>query len=265
MQMDRSKRMAIGTVCLIVVALIMGWFVGRYIPGEPAIPEPTPFHNITEGNGLPACTINDTLPHAMLELRDITQGVAYETGVDTISSTSVELLKRYGNWEYTCPNINVSVSEIRTIPVESFAEWYPAYQSAFERPYNNSTLVAVTLSIENASDERISRWDHLPKFTLWNDNIAYIEDAMGAGIILDGAFYFANTKLPSYEDHEEGVDFDDGFYIDLEPGESQTLVLPFRVNKTNLIDQSAFEDLDPSDFCLQTSDFASNTTYRLWL
>ncbi|WP_270297617.1 hypothetical protein [Eggerthella sinensis] len=265
MQMNRSKRMMIGTVCLVIVALVMGWFVGRYIPGEPSTPEPTPFHNITEGSGLPTYTINDTLPHATLRLRDITQGVAYETGADTISSTSVELLKRYGNWEYTCPDIDVSVSEIRTIPVESFAEWYPAYQSAFERPYNNSVLVAVTLSIENASDERISRLDHLPKFTLWNDNIAYIENVMGSGIYMDAAFYFANTMLKNLDDSTESLSSGEGAYIDLEPGESQTLVLPFRVNKTNLIDQSAFEDLNPSDFCLQTSDFASNTTYRLWL
>ena len=40
MKNTRTVRIAAGTVCLIVVALVMGWFVGRYIPGDPREPEP---------------------------------------------------------------------------------------------------------------------------------------------------------------------------------------------------------------------------------
>ena len=35
MKNTRTVRIAAGTVCLIVVALVMGWFVGRFIPGDP--------------------------------------------------------------------------------------------------------------------------------------------------------------------------------------------------------------------------------------
>ena len=34
MKNTRTVRIAAGTVCLIVVALVMGWFVGRYIPAS---------------------------------------------------------------------------------------------------------------------------------------------------------------------------------------------------------------------------------------
>ena len=50
-----------------------------------------------------------------------------------------------------------------------------------------------------------------------------------------------------------------------EPGESQTLILPFKVNKNALKDQNSFDELDPSDFCIQMVDFSSSTAYRLWL
>lgn len=51
----------------------------------------------------------------------------------------------------------------------------------------------------------------------------------------------------------------------LAPGEERTLVLPFKVNANNLADRSLFDDFDPSGFCIQTTDYATATTYRLWL
>lgn len=40
MKNTRSVRIAIGTVCLIAIALVMGWFVGRYIQGRRTSPSP---------------------------------------------------------------------------------------------------------------------------------------------------------------------------------------------------------------------------------
>lgn len=71
--------------------------------------------------------------------------------------------------------------------------------------------------------------------------------------MLDDAFVFINE------------DYDRDNLLNIEPGASQTLMLPFKINKNNLIDQSAFDKLDPSDFCIQTVDFDTGTAYRLWL
>ena len=130
--------------------------------------------------------------------------------------------------------------------------------------YNNSKIVAVTLSITNASEEDLVYWQDIPEFTLWSPNIANLDGSLGSGAMLDqAAFWDTNPPLRSFD--ESSTDPDRGRYIDLKPGESQTLVFPFKINKNNLIDQSAFDELDPSDFCIQTADYDSGTAYRLWL
>ena len=130
--------------------------------------------------------------------------------------------------------------------------------------YNNSKIVAVTLSITNASEEDLVYWQDIPEFTLWSPNIANLDGSLGSGAMLDqAAFWDTNPPLRSFD--ESSTDPDRGRYIDLKPGESQTLVFPFKINKNNLIDQSAFDELDPSDFCIQMVDFSSSTAYRLWL
>ncbi|WP_244910185.1 hypothetical protein [Eggerthella sinensis] len=111
------------------------------------------------------------------------------------------------------------------------------------------------MNITNNTDELITQWYKLPlnHVTLWSENLGYIDDSLGAGAVLDDAFVFANENYNREE------------LLSIEPGESQTLILPFKINKNVLVDQSAFDQLDPSDFCLQFVDFASGTAYRLWL
>lgn len=115
--------------------------------------------------------------------------------------------------------------------------------------------IACTVNITNNTDELITQWYKLPlnHVTLWSENLGYIDDSLGAGAVLDDAFVFANENYNREE------------LLSIEPGESQTLILPFKINKNVLVDQSAFDQLDPSDFCLQFVDFASGTAYRLWL
>lgn len=77
MKSTRSMRIAIGTVCLIAVALVMGWFVGRYIPGTPHEPEPRVGDGLYSETGYAASEIVDLAPGSTLELRDVTQGFLY--------------------------------------------------------------------------------------------------------------------------------------------------------------------------------------------
>ena len=147
------------------------------------------------------------------------------------------------------------MSEIKTITTKGFAEWYPEYAGTYRPVYDDSELIAVTVTITNASDNLIQQWYKLPleHVTLWSENLDYIDDSLGAGVVLDDAFVFANENYNRDE------------LLRIEPGESQTLILPFKVNKNALKDQNSFDELDPSDFCIQMVDFSSSTAYRLWL
>lgn len=80
MKNTRTVRIAAGTVCLIVVALVMGWFVGRYIPGDPREPEPRIGDGLYSetGYGLSRSSIFD--PGSTMKLRtsrkaNVTSGI----------------------------------------------------------------------------------------------------------------------------------------------------------------------------------------------
>lgn len=264
MRMSRNKRAAIGAACMVAAALVMGWFAGRYIPGQPMEPQQAPMSGLTEGSGIMATETVELPRGSTLQLRSIVQGFAFKPGTAKFPREVKEAYEQRGEWEYACPDVELSVVETAVASTASFAEWNPLYRSGVgEWTYNDSMLVTVTLSITNASKERVTVLRKLPELTLWSDNLAYVDDVMGAGALVDSAFTFINDLLPEYVANPN-VD-GDGRYIDLEPGESQTIMLPFKVNKNNLKDQTAFDDLNPSDFCIQTSDFATATTYRLWL
>lgn len=266
MKNTRSVRIAIGTVCLIAVALVMGWFVGRYIPGTPHDPEPRILEGLTPGSGLPIEKVVEADPGTTLELHDITQGLKYtnsEDGEHSLSEGQIAAWKELGEWEFDCPDVEVSVVETKAADTKNFADWYPGYKASNWEVYNNSKLVAVTVSITNTSDEDLVYWRDVPEFTLWSPNIANLDGTLGSGSMLDRAFWHLNDPLRPFD--EASTDPDRGRFIDLEPGESQTLTLPFKINKNNLVDQSAFDALDPSDFCIQAADYDSGTAYRLWL
>lgn len=258
MKNTRSVRIAIGTVCLIAIALVMGWFVGRYIPGTPHEPEPRIGDGLYSETGYAASEIVDLAPGSTLKAHGITQGIAYngrpEEVEQAIPSEIEEAWREAGEWEYDVPDFDLSVSQIKVISAKSFADWYPEYAGTYYPAYESSELVAVTVSVANVSSEAIDLQHDFPmhNFSLWGENLDHIDDSLGAGARLDDAYYFANTV---YRSEQKAV----------EPGESVEIILPFKVNKNALKDQNAFDDLDPSDFCLQLVDFDSGTAYRLWL
>ncbi|WP_080803429.1 hypothetical protein [Arabiibacter massiliensis] len=254
----RSIRIAIGTVCLIAVALVMGWFVGRYIPGEPRIPEPPVGEGLYTETGYETREVIDLDPGSTLQLRDITQGSLYEgrpSEVEQMPRELVNALEESGMWEYDCLDIDLKVREVKTISTKSFAEWHPDYAGTYRPVYDDSELIAVTVSITNASDSLITQWYKLPigNARLWSEELAGIDDSLSAGAVLDDAFVFANENYGRDE------------LLEIQPGESQEVVLPFKVNANNLKDPGAFDDLDPSAFCLQIVDYDTGTAYRLWL
>lgn len=259
MQTNRSKRALAGAVSLIAVALVMGWFAGRYIPGTPKAPEAPFGDGLYSKTGYSADEIVDLAPGSTLKLRDVTLGVAYAGRPDEIAlhipSESEEGWREQGLWEYDAPAFDLTVREIKVITTASFADWYPEYAGLNNPVYDSSKLVAVSAVLVNASNEPVELREDFPahNFTLWGENLDYIDQSLGAGAVLDGAYYFANEF------------FRFGQQTTLEPGESVEITLPFKVNRNSLKDPGVFDDLDPSDFCLQLIDYRPCTAYRLWL
>ena len=261
----RSKRALIGAACLVVVALAMGWFVGQYVPGTPREPEPQPLDGLTKGSGQVANKVLDSPAGSTMELRGIVQGYVNEQESDLLPAAVIEQYQGTEIWEHQCPNLDVTVDSIRAIPTASFVAWYPLYASQWDTSYNDSMMVAVDVTVKNASTETIDDWRWLPTFTLWGPSLVGIDDVMGAGAIMDRSFFFLNDNLGNPGDSGEQVAELDDTSLGLAPGKERTLVLPFKVNANNLSDRAILDNFDPSNFCIQTTDYATATTYRLWL
>ena len=187
MKNTRSVRIAIGTVCLIAIALVMGWFVGRYIPGAPHEPEPRIGDGLYSETGYAASKIMDLAPGSTLKARGITQGKAYNGRPEEIEQAIPpeieEAWKEAGEWEYDAPDFDLSVRGIKVISTKSFADWYPEYAGTDYPAYDSSKLVAATVLVTNVSSEAIDLQRDFPlhNFSLWGENLDYIDDSLGAG------------------------------------------------------------------------------------
>ena len=260
MRSKKTTRIAIGTTCLIVVALVMGWFAGRYIPGEPEEPAASTSDVLAFSSGHVATHAVDFAGGSTMKLPSLLQGDAYEINEEHLDESLIESSKFFGAWERRLPSLDVAAKEVRTVSAQSFADYNPGYYD-WRKVLDDGTMVLVTAELANTSDEPYSTWWHtLPTFTLWNDALANGDDAMGAGIALDiQALYLLNpTSIPSDAGETPPL-------LDIAPGESQQIVLPFRVTRNALANPAAFDGLDPSSFCLQTADYGTATVYRLWL
>ena len=257
MRIDRKTRIVAGTICLIAASLVMGWFAGRYVPGEPAMPTADAREVLAAGSGRATESVIDFEPGTTMELPALLQGRAHElsdAAQDDLPERAIGSFERMGLWERTTPRLDVTATQVRIASVASFGELNPPYYSWDKTP-SDGKMVLVTVSIANASDERYEAWwATLPTFTLWSGLLA-ADDEMGAGIALDAeAFSLLNPS-----EGEQDIS------VDLAPGETQEIVLPFRLVSGALADPSALDDAKASDFALQTSDYAANATYRLWL
>ena len=209
MKNTRSVRIAIGTVCLIAIALVMGWFVGRYIPGAPHEPEPRIGNGLYSETGYAASKIMDLAPGSTLKARGITQGKAYNGRPEEIEQAIPpeieEAWKEAGEWEYDAPDFDLSVRGIKVISTKSFADWYPEYAGTDYPAYDSSKLVAATVLVTNVSSEAIDLQRDFPlhNFSLWGENLDYIDDSLGAGANLDSAYFFANEVYRSEQDTVE--------------------------------------------------------------
>ena len=56
----------------------------------------------------------------------------------------------------------------------------------------------------------------------------------------------------------------DGWNV-LEPGETRSWTVPSLIYENTFRDPAAYENIDPSRFCVALADYDPPTIYRLWL
>ncbi len=203
----RKRRAAVGAVCLVIVALAMGWFVGRYIPGTPQPPESIVYGGMYDGNGHAAQKTVDTQFGKTASLEKITQGNAFyqdlrkDLGLysenNDMEKEEIELFKKMGSWEYTCADLDMTVKETRTVSADAFAELYPAY-TGYTAGREDATMILVTATLTNTSDTIISNRPDLygsakiPGVKLWTDWSTCYEDNL---VTEGGSTYIAQGPI----------------------------------------------------------------------
>lgn len=306
MQNKRKRRAIIGTTCLVVVALAMGWFVGQYIPGTPKAPETPVYADMYSGSGISAQETVDTDFGKEATLEGIIQGRSfgwdrtnpdiYPQGGD--NETLIEHIKENGTWEYEYPDLALSIVEARTVSATSFTDLYPNFSakepgtSGFSNqvPGNlyleDSTFILVSVSVTNRSDTLISGYPSLyekgalPALKLWTNWTETYADSVStednqilvkAGFLSDGTLGSGATiNFQAFAALNESVRMEredpndsQSAYIYLEPGETEIYIFPYLVPDKAI--GGDVKHLDLSNFCIQTPDYATETSYRLWL
>lgn len=191
--MKRSTRMASGTVCLVALALVMGWFVGQYVPAPPRMPEPDPYDALTQGTGCPVravvevpfgktarlAGVDDKLA-ALLSTRDASPSPDGETEAQDL------------------PDMDMTVAETRVVSARSFVELYPECR----QPGLDSESSAYVVGHRDR-EERLGRavpgMDLAATITLHGSDLAGIEESLGAGATLDAIAYM-NVNAPAAGD-----------------------------------------------------------------
>ncbi len=257
---SKQRRIAIGTTCLVAAALVMGWFAGRYIPGQPHEPESNLQEIMAPDSQRPAANVEEFKAGVTMELPQLLQGDAHElsdTDVASVPEEATESAKKLGSWERTLPSLNIAAVQSRVVSARSIADWDPSARTG-DVVLDDAKTVLATVAITNTSDQPFAAWWRtLPTMTLWNDNLVNGDNTLGAGVRLDvSALFVVNNNFPN----EEGTNV-----LSLNPGETKQITLPFLVTRNALVDQGAFESMAPSNFCIQTADYATATTYRLQL
>lgn len=255
--MKRSTRMASGTVCLVALALVMGWFVGQYVPASPRVPEPGPYDALTQGTGEPVRTVVEVPFGKTARLAGVDDELAALLSPQDASPPPD------GDAEAKdLPDMDVTVAETRIVSARSFVELYPeCRQPGLDS--ESSAYVLATVVVKNVSDKPFLVWDLAATITLHGDDLAGIEESLGAGATLDAIAYM-NVNAPATGDvakASSGAPANPS----LAPGDAIAVTLPFVVSENALKDPSLFADLDLSRWCIQTIDRETGTAWRFTL
>lgn len=270
-----------GIVVMLLITLVMGWFVGRFIPGTPNSPSEDTISEKYVGRfdtGINAVDTKDVPFGNALLVEDVTQGYKYDYAKEKEQQFDPkefdEYLQESDFYSFDYAPFELLIGETKVVSGEAFKEWYPDFsmpETSQLPSYYGSKLPAkaflVTVTAKNPSE---SESIMLPNLALWSEDFNQRSEAMGLGAYpcpaMTGLMY-PKSYPEDYSDFSftDKYVFECGEWAVLKPGESKEIVFPYYVYKNSFADTQNFEEIDLGRFCLEVTDYDPGIRYRFWL
>lgn len=270
------RHVLIGVVLLLATTLVLGWFAGRYIPGEPQSPQPdSEREKYPAGNAtfIAVGRAVDTPFGETANIEDLTQGWEYtptkpsvlqnwDPSLDESPILEVDYPPdpRSGMDHIAFPPFEISVEGVKTLSSAAFSEWYPDFGQDATLAKLESTVVLVDVTVTKQASSQVLDLSHVQ---LWSDRLTQtVPDCIGNGYAVSWSALESLNGIPR---PMAGDYYDVSQLLAIESGATRTLTLPFQVFRNAFVDGAAFDELDISQFCLEFYDYDPPTVYRLWL
>lgn len=267
----RIARTAAGIVCIVAATCALAWFAFQFAPGEPreraTVDHYEPSISATSGSSYEAESIVDIPFGQTYRTESLTRGKWFSTSEEDRASWSDEERERLlasGSYLYDSDGVEIDPLELKAVSLDAFAEWYPHYALTTgytEARKHECKIVLVDLTLTNTAEHE----QNLPVMQLWSEDCNGANDMLDNGVGSDSGNYLLEELygVPSDRGLVQNSIPDD--WLVLQPGETRTITLPFLIYKNAFRNLEAYEDIDPSRFCLALADYDPPTIYRLWL
>lgn len=276
-----NRHVPIGLGILLVVTLMLGWFAGRFIPGEPRDLRTVPSYRIYPSDSatyIPVSEVEETAFGSSARIEGLKQGAKY-TETQPCAITSVErngerrmfieeLDTRHPDMrdkETAYPSFEIVIEDARAVSFGAFAEWHPDFierGGAMEEGLvpDLAKIVLVDATVTNLSDDQAFRFD---SFLLASDAFNQISPGcLGNGCNMSDTVFNVMSDVPQPQNGEAS---DYLSLISVASGETRSLTLPYVVSSSYFVDAADFDELDLARFSLEIGDYATGKLYRLAL
>lgn len=262
---SRIARTALGAVCIAAATAALVWFAFQFTPGEPRARTADTEVGRSQASGgsrYAAESIADVAQGETLRVEGLTQGKGFSYSEEEITAWPDEERERTANsdsWRYDQPALDLTVTGFKAMTDDAFIEWYPHYGDArIESSDAEAKVFLVELTVTNPNDEPARMYTPM----LWSEDFNGASDNLGNGLHTDK--YLLDELYGEPQDTFATYSIPDDWNV-IQPGETRTFTVPFLVYEKTFHDPAAYDDIDPSRFCLALSDYDPPTVYRLWL
>ncbi|WP_255466413.1 hypothetical protein [Eggerthella hominis] len=262
---SRIARTALGAVCIAAATAALVWFAFQFTPGEPRARTADTEVGRSQASGgsrYAAESIADVAQGETLRVEGLTQGKGFSYSEEEIAAWPDEERERTANsdsWRYDQPALDLTVTGFKAMTDDAFIEWYPHYGDArIESSDAEAKVFLVELTVTNPNDEPARMYTPM----LWSEDFNGASDNLGNGLHTDK--YLLDELYGEPQDTFATYSIPDDWNV-IQPGETRTFTVPFLVYEKTFHDPAAYDDIDPSRFCLALSDYDPPTVYRLWL
>ena len=264
-------RTLIGIACIAVATCALVWFAFQFAPGTPRSVDSSDDRYGASiagtGNGRYVAQAVVDVPFGQtFTAQGVTRGKWFSWSEEERASWSEEERERFlTEYQYILEidGIEITPTDMKAVTLDAFAEWYPHYAqtTGYTQAHGHECKVLlVDVTMTNTADYA----QRMPPLALWSEELNGAGDVLDQGVGSDGGYLLSELY---------GIDSGKGLgqyalpddWDVLEPGETRTWTLPRLVYRSTFANPEAYDDIDPSKFCLALADYDPPTIYRLWL